>query len=45
MGLCLFMKFIKLEGKERIKDKHPGLGGILNLGLLEWQPSVLTTTP
>ena len=41
----LFMKSCKCKEKERREDVQPGLGGNLNLGPPEWQPSVLTTTP
>ena len=32
-------------GRKESRDVHPGLGGDLNLGPSECQPSVTTTTP
>ena len=33
------------KGRKRKKRRCAGLGGDLNLGIPEWQSSVLTTTP
>ena len=43
----LFTKYCKWDEKkeEQREDVHLGLGRDLNLGPLEWQPRVLTTTP
>ena len=40
----ILMKSCKQEEKEIREDVHPGLGGDLNLGPPEWQPSVQTTS-
>ena len=41
----LFMKSCKREENQRRVGVHPVLGGNINIGLLMWVPSVLTTTP
>ena len=43
--LQAIMKSCKQEEKEKREDVHLGLSENLNLGLWEWQPIVLSTTP